>query len=270
MKQKHLKVIALLTLVVWLFGCVRVPISNRRQVNLLPESELIGMSMTAYADFLSTNAVVGDHDREAQLVQQVGTRIAGAVTDYMRDHGMSHRIANFAWEFNLVNDPTVNAWCMPGGRVVFYRGILPVCQDETGIAVVMGHEIAHAVARHGNERMSQQLIVQAGGATLAVLLQEKPALVQDLFFMSYGVGSSLGALAFSRQHETESDKLGLVFMAMAGYDPSEAPSFWERMAAQSDGGAPPEFLSTHPSHETRISDLKAFLPEAMKYYKPKN
>lgn len=268
MKNSYIKVLTILTLIVWLMSCARVPISNRRQVNLLPESELIGMSMSAYTDFLNTNTVVGDHDREAQMVQNVGDRIADAVTEYMRKHGMSKRIANFSWEFNLVNDPTVNAWCMPGGRVVFYKGIMPICKDEAGVAVVMGHEIAHAVARHGNERMSQQLIIQAGGVTLAVLMQEKPAFVQDLFLVSYGVGSSLGSLAFSRQHESESDKLGLVFMAMAGYDPSEAPRFWERMAAASGGGAPPEFLSTHPSHETRIADLEAFLPEAMKYYKP--
>ncbi len=225
------------------------------------------MSSQAYGDFLATNIVVGDFDAEAQIVRRVGERIAVAVEEYMRKHGMANRVKNFSWEFNLVEDPTVNAWCMPGGRIVFYRGIMPICKDEAGVAVVMGHEIAHAVARHGNERMSQQLIIQAGGVTLAVLTSERPQMAQDIFMMSYGVGSTLGSLAFSRQHETESDKLGLVFMAMAGYNPQEAPRFWERMAAIG-GGAPPEFLSTHPSHDRRISDLEAFMPEALKHYKP--
>ncbi len=265
MRNQKTWIIALLAAMV--IGCTRVPISGRRQVNLLPESQLVGMSYDAYGDFLNTNRVVHESDPQAQMVKRAGARIASAVETYMKKHGMGSRLSNFSWEFNLIEDPTVNAWCMPGGKIAFYRGIMPVCQDELGVAVVMGHEIAHAVARHGNERMSQQLIVQAGGITLAVLLQEKPQLAQDLFLTSYGVGSTLGSLAFSRQHETESDKLGLVFMAMAGYDPTAAPSFWERMAA-GGGGAPPQFLSTHPSHDTRIRDLEAFMPEALKYYKP--
>lgn len=248
-------------------GCTRVPISGRRQVNLIPEFELIGMSVTAYDDFLSNHQIVHESDPQAQMVKRVGERIAVQVEHYMKKHGMARRVANFDWQFNLIEDPTVNAWCMPGGKIVFYRGIMPICKDEKGLAVVMGHEIAHAVARHGNERMSQQLIIQAGGITLAVLMSEKPQLAQDLFLVSYGVGSTLGSLAFSRQHETESDKLGLVFMAMAGFDPREAPRFWERMAA-AGGGAPPQFLSTHPSHDTRIRDLEAYMPEALKHYKP--
>jgi predicted Zn-dependent protease len=157
---------------------------------------------------------------------------------------------------------------MPGGKVVFYTGILPICETNEGIAVVMGHEIAHAIARHGNERMSQQLAIQAGGVALTVLLDEKPAYAQNLFLASYGVGSQIGQLAFSRQHESEADKMGLIFMAMAGYDPREAVDFWQRMSEQSGGQQPPEFLSTHPSHETRISDLENFLPEALEYYNP--
>jgi predicted Zn-dependent protease len=265
--MKRSKTIAVFVIIGIVVGCARVPISGRRQVNLLPEIEMISSSVTYYGEFLSQNRVVPHSDPQAQMVKRVGNRIANAVETYMRSNGMANRVANFQWEFNLVEDPTVNAWCMPGGKIVFYRGILPVCQDETGLAVVMGHEIAHAVARHGNERMSQQLIVQAGGVTLAVLTQEKPQLARDLFLTSYGVGATLGSLAFSRQHETESDQLGLVFMAMAGYNPQEAPRFWERMAAQG-GGAPPEFLSTHPSHDTRIRDLENFMPEAMKYYAP--
>lgn len=265
--MKRSKTIAVFVIIGIVVGCARVPISGRRQVNLLPEIEMISSSVTYYGEFLSQNRVVPHSDPQAQMVKRVGNRIANAVETYMRSIGMANRVANFQWEFNLVEDPTVNAWCMPGGKIVFYRGILPVCQDETGLAVVMGHEIAHAVARHGNERMSQQLIVQAGGVTLAVLTQEKPQLARDLLLTSYGVGATLGSLAFSRQHETESDQLGLVFMALAGYNPQEAPRFWKRMAAQG-GGAPPEFLSTHPNHDTRIRDLENFMPEAMKYYKP--
>jgi predicted Zn-dependent protease len=260
------RVILVLTAVAVLIACTRVPISGRKQVNLLPESQMMAMSYQQYQMFLDSNAVVGAADRNAKMVADVGAKIAAAVEQYLKDNGQSKRVEGFEWEFRLVDDPTVNAWCMPGGKVVFYTGILPVCADETGLAVVMGHEVAHAIARHGNERMSEQLIVQAGGMTLAVLMSEKPQLAQDLFLTSYGIGSQLGSLAFSRQHETEADKLGLVFMAMAGYDPQQAPTFWERMSA-GGGAAPPEFLSTHPSHETRIANLKDFMPEAMKYYK---
>ncbi len=206
---------------------------------------------------------------DAEMIHNVGMKIAAAVEEYLAEHGQSKRAEGFEWEFNLVDDPTVNAWCMPGGKVVFYTGILPVCQDEKGLAVVMGHEIAHAIARHGNERMSQQLAIQAGGVTLAAMLSEKPAAAQNLFLTSYGIGSQLGSLSFSRQHESESDQLGLVFMAMAGFNPEEAPLFWERMSANGEA-QPPEFMSTHPNHDTRISDLNAFMPEAMKYYTPGN
>jgi predicted Zn-dependent protease len=183
----------------------------------------------------------------------------------MNDHGMSQRISGYQWEFNAVDENTVNAWCMPGGKVVVYTGLLPVTQDEASLAIVMGHEIAHAIARHGNERMSQGLIVQAGGAALQVALSQKPQETQNLFLQSYGVTSQLGMLKYSRTHESEADKMGLVFAAMAGYDPNVAVTFWERMAAQG-GAKPPELLSTHPSDETRIKDIKDFLPEALKYY----
>lgn len=267
--MKVYRVLTILAIVAFVVGCSKIPISGRRQVNLVPESQMIGMSQQAYTDFLSASAMVESTDRDAEMVHNVGMKIAAAVEEYLAKHGQSKRVEGFEWEFNLVDDPTVNAWCMPGGKVVFYTGILPVCQDEKGLAVVMGHEIAHAVARHGNERMSQQLAIQAGGATLAAMLSEKPAAAQNLFLTSYGIGSQLGSLSFSRQHESESDQLGLVFMAMAGFNPEEAPLFWERMAANG-GEQPPEFMSTHPNHDTRISDLNAFMPEAMKYYTPGN
>ena len=199
------------------------------------------------------------------MIKNVGAKIAQATEKFLQSKGKASRTSGFNWEFNLVNDETVNAWCMSGGKVVFYTGILPVTQDENGLAVVMGHEIAHAVARHGNERMSQQLALQGGGLTLQVLLSEKPELTQNLLLQAYGVGATLGSLKYSRTHETEADKMGLVFMAMAGYDPQKAPEFWKRMSALG-GAKPPEFLSTHPSDETRIKDLQEFMPTAMKYY----
>lgn len=253
--------------VILMVSCYKVPISGRRQVNMIPESEMITMSLTNYSDFLKQNPAVSDSDPDAQLVKKVGNNIAQAVEAFMKSKGLSNRIEGYQWEFNLVNENTVNAWCMPGGKVVVYSGLLPVTQTEAALACVMGHEIAHAVARHGNERMSQGLLVQAGGVALSVALSQKSQLTQDLFAQSYGMSSQLGMLKYSRVHESEADKLGIVFMAMAGYDPQEAVAFWERMATATGGNKPPELLSTHPSDETRIKDIKAFLPEAMKYYK---
>ena len=250
-------------------ACTKVPITGRRQVNLLAESDMIGMSLTSYNEFLSKNPPVPDSDANTRLVKSVGAKIQKAVEVFMKEKMLSQRLDGYKWEFNLVNENTVNAWCMPGGKVVVYSGLLPVTQTEGALACVMGHEIAHAVARHGNERMSQALIVQLGGTALQVALSQKPQLTQDIFLQSYGISSQLGMLKYSRTHESEADKMGLVFMAMAGYDPSEAVSFWERMAKASGGNAPPELLSTHPSDATRVADIKAFLPEAMKYYKKK-
>lgn len=252
-----------------LMACEKVPITGRKQVNLVAESEMIGMSLTSYKEFLTKNPPVSDANADAQLVKKVGNNIATAVEIFMKDKGLSSRLKGYQWEFNLVNDKTVNAWCMPGGKVVVYSGLLPVTQTETALACVLGHEIAHAVARHGNERMSQGLLVQLGGVALSVALSQKTQLTQDLFMQSYGVGSQLGMLKYSRTHESEADKMGLVFMAMAGYNPEEAIAFWERMANAGGGNQPPELLSTHPSDATRIADIKAFLPEAMKYYKKK-
>jgi predicted Zn-dependent protease len=257
------------SIAVFLVACERVPITGRRQVSLIPESEMIGMSLTNYSEFLAKNPAVADLDANARLVKNVGANIQKAVEAFMSEKGLSSRLDGYKWEFNLVNENTVNAWCMPGGKVVVYSGLLPVTQTESALACVMGHEIAHAVARHGNERMSQGLLVQVGGAALSVALSQKPQLTQDLFMQSYGLTSQLGMLKYSRTHESEADKMGLIFMAMAGYDPSDAVAFWERMAKSSAGNKPPELLSTHPSDETRIADIKAFLPEAMKYYKKK-
>jgi len=248
-----------------LIACSKVPITGRKQLNLLPESELTGMSLTNYRQFLQENEVVKTGS-SAAMVNKVGNNIANAVMQYLRQSGQDSRINDFKWEFNLIKDETVNAWCMPGGKVAVYEGIIPVAKDETGLAVVMGHEIAHAVARHGNERMSQGLLQQLGAVGLAVALQNKPQETQGLFQMAYGLGTALGGiLPFSRKHESEADELGLIFMAMAGYNPSEAPAFWQRMSTAGNG-QPPQFLSTHPSHQNRIAHLQELIPTAMQYY----
>jgi len=271
--KKIIAVLLVLGTIGFVVSCAKVPISGRRQLNLLPESQMMAMSFTAYQEFLDTNNVLPATNGNVIMVRRIGDKIKSSVEKYLADNGQSKRVEGFAWEFNVVNDNTVNAWCMPGGKVVVYTGILPVTQDETSLAVVMGHEVAHAVARHGNERMSQGLALELGGIALSVALSEKPALTQNIFLQSYGIGSQLGVLAYSRNHETEADKLGLIFMAMAGYNPEASISFWERMSA-SGGQAPPEILSTHPSmsthpsDETRITTLKEFMPQALKYYKP--
>lgn len=251
-------------------ACTRVPITGRRQMNLLSEPELIKLSLTEYNKFLTQHAPVPDSDTNTQLVKKVGNNIKVAVERFMTaNKRYRKRIEGYNWQFNYIkDDKTVNAWCMPGGKVVVYSGLLSVTQNETGLAVVMGHEIAHAIARHGNERMSQQLAVKTGGALLSTAVSGVSKETQDIFNKSYGNVAGLGILAYSRKHELEADKLGLVFMAMAGYDPREAVSFWERMAKLSKDGTL-TILSTHPSDETRIAEIKKFLPKALKYYKPK-
>jgi predicted Zn-dependent protease len=248
-------------------ACSSVPLTGRRQFNIIPDGELLSMSSTQYSAFLKEHPLSNDRV-QTDLVKKVGGRIQGAVEQYFRSQGNEKELQNYKWEFNLVESKEVNAWCMPGGKVVFYTGILPICQDETGVAVVMGHEVAHAIAKHGAERMSQSLVVQFGGMALGAALQSKPKETQQLWMSAYGLGAQFGVLLpFSRTHESEADRLGLTFMAMAGYDPNAAVGFWQRMAAQG-GQKPPEFLSTHPSDETRINDIKKHLPEAMAHYRP--
>jgi len=256
-----------IALVLLIISCSKVPISGRKQVTLVPESELMSMSLVQYKQFLTENPPVSDEVETAKQVKRVGNRIANAVERYLKDNGQSKRVKNYRWEFNLVNQNIVNAWAMPGGKVVVYQGLLPVAQSDAGLAVVMGHEIAHAIARHGNERMTQGILAAAGGVALAVYMRDKPSETQALFLGAYGIGAGVGILAFGRNQESEADKLGMVFMAMAGYQPSEAIPFWERMSA-GGGGSVPEFLSTHPSHDTRINRIKDWLPNAETYYTP--
>jgi len=228
---------------------------------------MLSMSLQQYDTFLKENKL-STNKEQTDMVKRVGARIQGAVERYFTTKGMGSRLANYKWEFNLVEGKEVNAWCMPGGKVVVYTGILPVAQGETGLAVVMGHEISHAIAEHGNERMSQGLLAQFGGVALSEALSTRPAATQQLWMSVYGVGAQYGAiLPYGRLQESEADHLGLIFMAMAGYDPHEAISFWQRMAAQKGGQAPPEFLSTHPSDAARIEKIKQMIPEAMSYYK---
>jgi predicted Zn-dependent protease len=225
------------------------------------------MAVQQYATFLSQNPPVTGGSKDAEMVQRVGSRLAAAVQTYLQQKGQANLISGYKWEFNLVNSNEANAWCMPGGKVVVYSGIMPLVQNEPGLATVLGHEIGHAIARHGNERMSQELIAQAGGEALSVAMAKEPGGTREIFNQVYGVGSQLGTLAYSRTQETEADHMGLIFMALAGYNPQEAVPFWQRMASQG-GQKPPEILSTHPADATRIKHIQEWLPEAMKYYKP--
>jgi predicted Zn-dependent protease len=249
-------------------GCTTVAITGRKQLNLISDGEMLAMSSQQYGEFMKENKP-GKDTSAARMIRRVGQRIQGAVEKYFRDRGLASELSGYAWEFNLVESEELNAWCMPGGKVVFYSGIIPICQDEKGIAVVMGHEVAHAVAKHGAERMSEGLLAQMGGMALSAALQSKPEETQALYMTAFGLGAQYGVmLPHSRNQESEADHLGLIFMAMAGYDPGEAIPFWLRMSAKAGGQKPPEFMSTHPSDETRIRDIKALLPEAMKYYQP--
>jgi len=248
-------------------SCSQVAITGRKQLNLVPASVMNSLSFQSYGEFLLQNKLSGDA-RQTQMVKSVGARIQKAVEKYCAENNLSDRLEGYKWEFNLVEDPSVNAWCMPGGKVVVYTGLLSMAGNEAGLAVVMGHEIAHAIAQHGAERMTQGLTVELGGAALSQALAKQPEQTRSLFMKSYGVGTHYGVLLpYSRVHENEADHLGLIFMAIAGYDPREAVNFWERMsAAGKDTPAPPEILSTHPADTTRIRNIKALLPQAMQHY----
>jgi predicted Zn-dependent protease len=263
----RIKLIYLLSVILAISSCSKVPITGRRQLKLLPDSQINEMSNTNYASFLKENPPVNPPTQKSAEVTAVGLRVSDAVERYMNSHNLADRIKGYKWEFNTVTSQDVNAWCMPGGKVVVYTGILPLTKDDAGLAVVLGHEIAHAIAGHGNERMSQQIAIEAAGMGLDIYMQQKPQQTRDIFMSAFGVGSQLGVLAYSRQHELEADRLGLIFMAMAGYDPARAISFWQEMS-KNGGAKPPEFLSTHPSDEHRIAEIQKLMPEAKKYYQP--
>ena len=261
------KIIALSFVFLFIFSCSKVPITGRKQFKMLPESEIMSLSLTEYRKVLSNSKVLPVSDPRTAQVKRIGERISRAATTYLNANGYAKRVEGYTWEFNVIDENTLNAWCMPGGKVAFYTGILPTCLNDDGIATVMGHEIAHAIARHGNERMSQSMAIQVGSSAVSVAMNQQPELTRNILLQSVGVGSTLGMLAFSRKHELEADQLGLVFMALAGYNPSKAADFWKRMDAIG-GAKPPEFLSTHPNDGRRIEEINKFLPKAMKYYKP--
>ena len=265
--SKNLMVVTICGLLLMQVSCSQVEITGRQQFNLVPDFLINSMSFQAYNEFLSQNKLSSNAEQTA-MVKRVGNRIQTAVERYCQQSLCTEKLKDYQWEFNLVQDPNVNAWCMPGGKVVIYTGILPITQNEEGLAVVMGHEIAHAFARHGSERMTQGLLVDMGGMALSRAIETRPAQTQELFKQSYGIGTQLGILLpYSRLHENEADRLGLVFMAMAGYNPNEAVAFWQRMAAEKKGAQPLEFLSTHPADDTRIRNIKYLIPEAMRYYR---
>lgn len=254
-----------LLVVLLVFSCQRVPLTGRSQFTPLPESQILSLSFQNYNEVLKSSQL-SDNQEDVQMIRTVGRKISKSVENYFREQNLSDRIDGFSWEFNLIkDDDMINAWCMPGGKVAFYTGILPVCQGENGVATVMSHEIAHAIAKHGNERMAQQLAVQLGGTALSVALSEQPETTQRLALAAFGLGAQFGVLLpYSRQHELEADELGIYFMAMAGYDTRDATNFWQRMAQQG-GERPPEFLSTHPSPENRIYNIKQTIPKAQKF-----
>lgn len=247
-------------------ACSIVPFTGRKQLSIVPESEMIAMGLVSYQEFMKENPVSPDKSSR-NVVTEVGTRLSSAVSSYFSSNSMGDRLNGYSWEYSLVESSVPNAFCLPGGKVVIYSGILPYTNDKNGLAVVISHEIAHAVARHGGERMSQQLLIQFGGVALNEALRNKPEETKSIYNAVYGVGSQVGIqLPYSREHEYEADRLGLIFMALAGYNPNSAVGFWERMSSMG-GSKPPEFLSTHPSDANRIRKIKAAIPEAMKYYK---
>lgn len=269
------KLLIIISLLAVAIGCQKVPLTGRKQLLLIPNEQLLPLSFTNYKGVLDTSRVLSSGS-DAEMIKRVGSRLRQAMEEYLKANNFGDRLEGFQWEFNLIQSPQVNAWCMPGGKVAFYTGILPYCQGEAGVATVMGHEISHAIAAHGNERMSEGLVaqglIQAGQVGLGIAAQQQRSQVNALFLQAIGAGLPIGyqlgrELPHSRSQELEADHLGLIFMAMAGYNPNQAVSFWTRMAKAGEGKKPPEFLSTHPSDERRINDIQKLIPEAMKYYK---
>lgn len=260
-----------LVLVSAIVACTRNAITGRNQLTLVSEQQMEQLSLTQYKQFLAENKVVPASKDNAEMVKRVGSRIANAITQYYQQKGIENNLSGYKWEFNLVESKEVNAWCMPGGKVVVYTGLLPITQNEDALAIVLGHEITHAVAGHGRERMSQVMLAQGIQVAGNVALGSDTKTV-NIFNSIYGPTAQLGVLLpNSRNQELEADHYGLIFAAMAGYNPQEAIPFWTRMMNLSKGGQqPPTFLSDHPSDASRIQKLKQLMPEALTYYKPAN
>ena len=269
--MKQLKFILLSVVSALIVSCgttSTVPITGRQQTLMVSDGEVLSLANQQYQDFMKT-AKKSTNAQNTAMVQRVGQKLATAVTNYLKANGMAAEVKNFSWEFNLVQDKSVNAWCMPGGKIVVYEGLLPVTQNEASLAIVLGHEIAHAVAKHSAEQLSTQMRQQYGlqvGSAIAGALgmgQNTQNIVQMVAALNFNFGN----LKYSRDHESEADHMGLIFAAMAGYDPQVAVSFWQRMAASSTNQTA-EFLSDHPSDATRIKQIQGWMPEALKYYKP--
>ncbi|QLG46448.1 M48 family metallopeptidase [Costertonia aggregata] len=254
------KIILVFAIFFGITACKTNPFTGKKTLNFYPNSQIFPMAFAQYDQFLNENNVV-ESTSEAQMITKVGQRISSAAERWLTANGYPGYLKDYKWEYKLVKDETVNAWCMPGGKIVFYTGIMPICDGETGVAVVMGHEVAHALADHGAQRMSAGMVQQLGAVAGNVAIKDPQK--RNIFNQSYGIVSSVGGmLPFSRSHETEADRIGLQIMAIAGYNPDEAADLWRRMKAKSGGQASPEFMSTHPSNDTRISNLTQWAPLA--------
>lgn len=268
MRRNVSAILIVIGFVSFISACHQNAITGRKQLSIIPESEVQSLAVGQYKTFLDSNTVLPATNKDAVMVKKVGNRIVEAIKKYYAEKGLSSELDGYAWEVNLVKNNEINAWCMPGGKIVVYTGLLQVTKNEASLAVVMGHEIAHALARHGSERMSQAMVQQGLGIGLSIALSSKPALTQDIFNSAYGIASGIAMPAFSRSNELEADKYGLRFSSLAGYDPREAIAFWQRMSAAGSGGNTFNLLSTHPSDAVRIAELEKIMDETVKnYYK---
>lgn len=243
-----------------------VPITGRKQSLMVSDEKVLSLSNQQYSEYMKT-AKASANATNTEMVKRVGQRLATAVENYLNTNGLSAEVKNYSWEFNLVQDNQVNAFCMPGGKIVVYEGLLPVTQDETSLAIVLGHEVAHAVAKHSAEQMSTAIKQQYGAQALSILMSGAGINtgLQSIASTVFGLGAQGASAKYSRDHESEADHLGIIFAAMAGYDPNAAVSFWQRMSAATGGGSA-SWLSTHPTDATRIKQIQGWLPEALQYY----
>ena len=263
MKKTYFLLLAVVALL--MSSCSSVPISGRKQLNLVSDAEVLSSSLTQYASYMKT-AKISTQKVQSDQVTRVGKRIAAATEAYLKNNGMASEVSNFAWEFNLVKDNQVNAFCMPGGKIVVYEGIMKYVNSDDDLAVVLGHEVAHAVAKHSNERMSQQMLAQYGAQAISIFTQGQSATTQELANKVYGLGANYAVmLPFSRKHETEADEMGLVLMTMAGYNPENSITFWQKMSSGSTSQTP-EFMSTHPNDAKRVANLQKKVPQVKQKY----
>lgn len=260
--MKRVSLFISMVVMIMVFGCATNPLTGKSTLALVDNSSIFPTAFQQYSQFLNENKVI-TNTPEAKMVEKVGVNIKNAAQKWLTAVGKPDYLKDYQWEYKLVDDKAVNAWCMPGGKIVFYTGILPITKDEAGMAVVMGHEVAHALLNHGQQRMSAGMLQQAGMVGVGLATMNKTQETQHLAMLAYTGASQFGGmLPFSRAHESEADKIGLILMSIAGYNPEASVPFWERMGQTGGGQAPPEFMSTHPSHNTRISNLRKWIPEA--------